>query len=58
MSLGVDTAHKEVKIAAQAPSSAQTTAKDYDVSKLDYPKAPTQSNSNDAVNTGRRTGPR
>jgi hypothetical protein len=46
------------KVAAQAPSSAQTTTKDYDVSKLEYPKAPTQSNSNDAVNTGRRTGPR
>ena len=46
------------KVAAQAPSSAQTTAKDYDVSKLDYPKSPKERRTSDDVNTGRRTGPR
>ena len=45
------------KIAAQAPSSAQTTAKDYDTSKLEYPKSPKERRTSDDVNTGRRTGP-
>ena len=45
------------KVAAQAPSSAQTTAKDYDVSKLDYPKSPKERRTSDDVNTGRRAGP-
>lgn len=46
------------KIAAQAPSSAQTTAKDYDVTNLEYPNTPPPgTNNNDAVNTGRRAGP-
>ncbi len=45
------------KVAAQAPSSAQTTAKDYDVSKLEYPKSPKERRTSDDVNTGRRAGP-
>ena len=45
------------KVAAQAPSSTQTTAKDYDVSKLEYPKSPKERRTSDDANTGRRTGP-
>jgi len=46
------------KVAAQAPSSAQTTVKDYDVTNLEYPNTPPPgTNNNDAVNTGRRAGP-
>ena len=45
------------KVAAQAPSSTQTTAKDYDVSKLEYPKSPKERRTSDDVNTGRRAGP-
>ena len=46
------------KVAAQAPSSAQTTAKDYDVTNLEYPESPKERRTSDDVNTGRRAGPR
>ena len=45
------------KVAAQAPSSAQTTAKDYDVTNLEYPESPKERRTSDDVNTGRRAGP-